>query len=99
MADTDTDVKAPTLQQQIQGMLKATKDSLELATKEQLQSIVLNMETINQRLESALPKKDFEIVGQMKRSEERRVGKECRSRWSPYHEKKKTKEKIRIPQR
>ena len=22
------------------------------------------------------------------RSEERRVGKECRSRWSPYHEKK-----------
>src|SRR5436853_7557990 len=24
------------------------------------------------------------------RSEERRVGKECRSRWSPYHEKKRT---------
>ena len=24
-------------------------------------------------------------VGQKKRSEERRVGKECRSRWSPYH--------------
>src|SRR6266496_5182515 len=28
------------------------------------------------------------------RSEERRVGKECRSRWSPYHEKKNTKKKI-----
>ena len=27
------------------------------------------------------------------RSEERRVGKECRSRWSPYHEKKKEKVK------
>src|SRR5215204_7170843 len=27
------------------------------------------------------------------RSEERRVGKECRSRWSPYHEKKKNEEK------
>src|SRR5438477_8936153 len=26
------------------------------------------------------------------RSEERRVGKECRSRWGPYHEKKKKKE-------
>src|SRR5438309_4097168 len=26
---------------------------------------------------------------QAPRSEERRVGKECRSRWSPYHEKKK----------
>jgi len=24
-------------------------------------------------------------VGNMARSEERRVGKECRSRWSPYH--------------
>ena len=24
-------------------------------------------------------------VGMAKRSEERRVGKECRSRWSPYH--------------
>src|SRR5476651_2776554 len=27
------------------------------------------------------------------RSEERRVGKECRSRWSPYHSKKKDKHK------
>src|SRR5436853_7317841 len=26
------------------------------------------------------------------RSEERRVGKECRSRWSPYHEKKKKRD-------
>src|SRR5256885_16755942 len=25
------------------------------------------------------------LGGQMYRSEERRVGKECRSRWSPYH--------------
>ena len=25
------------------------------------------------------------ISEQIKRSEERRVGKECRSRWSPYH--------------
>ena len=31
---------------------------------------------------------DFEKIwkdGQEDRSEERRVGKECRSRWSPYH--------------
>ena len=26
-----------------------------------------------------------EAVGGIERSEERRVGKECRSRWSPYH--------------
>src|SRR5438445_12465226 len=29
---------------------------------------------------------------EMTRSEERRVGKECRSRWSPDHEKKKEKQ-------
>src|SRR2546426_7637342 len=27
----------------------------------------------------------LESAGQVQRSEERRVGKECRSRWSPYH--------------
>src|SRR5215204_7517571 len=32
-------------------------------------------------------------------SEERRVGKECRSRWSPYHYKKKTKAEHRVRQR
>src|SRR3712207_7018925 len=30
----------------------------------------------------------FDVVGAARRSEERRVGKECRSRWSPYHYKK-----------
>jgi len=25
------------------------------------------------------------VVAKLERSEERRVGKECRSRWSPYH--------------
>src|SRR6266536_3959286 len=29
-----------------------------------------------------------------RRSEERRVGKECRSRWSPYHKKKKYDKRI-----
>ena len=28
---------------------------------------------------------DFSIQVSAERSEERRVGKECRSRWSPYH--------------
>ena len=26
-----------------------------------------------------------DVMGGLRRSEERRVGKECRSRWSPYH--------------
>src|SRR5256885_17044137 len=28
---------------------------------------------------------DTDVLDQLARSEERRVGKECRSRWSPYH--------------
>ena len=33
-------------------------------------------------------KEDYEtekLIREINRSEERRVGKECRSRWSPYH--------------
>ena len=29
-------------------------------------------------------REQYQVVG-LTRSEERRVGKECRSRWSPYH--------------
>ena len=39
---------------------------------------------------AAMKRNDIQIVGindlcPVDRSEERRVGKECRSRWSPYH--------------
>ena len=40
----------------------------------------LNMEGFKSLEEGA--QVEFEVVN---RSEERRVGKECRSRWSPYH--------------
>src|SRR3712207_7715863 len=38
-------------------------------------------------LKRASPSSEREVDGEkyVKRSEERRVGKECRSRWSPYH--------------
>src|SRR2546422_11633005 len=35
--------------------------------------------------------KEGQLLALIERSEERRVGKECRSRWSPYHSKKKKK--------
>src|SRR5688572_31545622 len=38
---------------------------------------------------SLLPGWNAEVAAVKPRSEERRVGKECRSRWSSYHEKKK----------
>src|ERR1043166_6729461 len=37
------------------------------------------------RRQKVFREKEAEIVSLMDRSEERRVGKECRSRWSPYH--------------
>src|ERR1043165_10311883 len=37
------------------------------------------------RLTVARPEGPFEVPLVEERSEERRVGKECRSRWSPYH--------------
>ena len=36
-------------------------------------------------IEPRLPQADFPEHHHDFRSEERRVGKECRSRWSPYH--------------
>ena len=38
---------------------------------------------IGEVVEGKLSSGALEIIA--KRSEERRVGKECRSRWSPYH--------------
>ena len=41
----------------------------------------------NKKAEEAPKKRPYNLreKKEKKRSEERRVGKECRSRWSPYH--------------
>ena len=39
---------------------------------------------LHKLMEVLKPRRDVEVVV-LTRSEERRVGKECRSRWSPYH--------------
>src|SRR5258708_2566595 len=44
--------------------------------------------TVKRGVKDSMPTKSpprFRGLGNMFRSEERRVGKECRSRWSPYH--------------
>ena len=42
---------------------------------------------VRQKIKNDLPKinRCYESALRYERSEERRVGKECRSRWSPYH--------------
>ena len=40
---------------------------------------------VAQRVEEAVQEYHDLLVSSEHRSEERRVGKECRSRWSPYH--------------
>src|ERR1022692_3819179 len=49
--------------------------------------IILYLSGAPSQLDTFDPKPDAaeDIRGEFSRSEERRVGKECRSRWSPYH--------------
>ena len=48
-------------------------------------SMLLFMRREYRRLGSQLDVRGYIEKGIIDRSEERRVGKECRSRWSPYH--------------
>ena len=55
-------------------------------------SVLISEEEVQKRVRelAAQISKDYEgesvkLICILKRSEERRVGKECRSRWSPYH--------------
>src|SRR2546430_17664296 len=56
-----------------------TRSSFELAAK-RLSADVVNFAASGSSVEKGESLKDTVL-----RSEERRVGKECRSRWSPYH--------------
>ena len=49
------------------------------------QDVYLFDDTVLANIRMARPEATDEEVRQQLRSEERRVGKECRSRWSPYH--------------
>ena len=51
-----------------------------------LNNMLLNNQEITEEIKKYLETNDNEnTTTQNLRSEERRVGKECRSRWSPYH--------------
>ena len=54
----------------------------EVKLKNILNAVEVEMAT-DEEIEKLGLKKGY--IGPAERSEERRVGKECRSRWSPYH--------------
>ena len=58
----------------------------ELLTKNDIKITPLRLEILHILHVAAVLLSYDEILAHMhRRSEERRVGKECRSRWSPYH--------------
>src|SRR5947208_6286408 len=75
--DLVTGVQTCALPIYIRAFVKAAYDARSLADAEFL------------ALAPEWPTNRLAAVDRAIRSEERRVGKECRSRWSPYHEKKK----------
>ena len=56
--------------------LKAEKRSLDVKAKRLRREGYVVGNVFGREMKESIP---------VKRSEERRVGKECRSRWSPYH--------------
>src|SRR2546430_8754541 len=48
--------------------------------------VELSLEDLRARRDECLAEREYlSLLRRLVRSEERRVGKECRSRWSPYH--------------
>ena len=55
-----------------------------MLTLQELKQVVGNREE-RRKVPSARYLRENDVAVVKQRSEERRVGKECRSRWSPYH--------------
>ena len=47
--------------------------------------VLVSISGLHMDMDAQIPGPDEDDVIEVVRSEERRVGKECRSRWSPYH--------------
>ena len=63
--------------------LENVKDSANIS--KEMDALKLKSESLTKKIFSSLTDWHAEQQQTRKRSEERRVGKECRSRWSPYH--------------
>src|SRR6266516_5854338 len=69
------------------------EDGIRARTVTGVQTCALPIYPVSEEIElgvrGVFPESDRVLAGEPDRSEERRVGKECRSRWSPDHLKKK----------
>src|SRR5688572_24210387 len=68
-----------------QQVLDLAQALVDVTDKIRLCSICMNMTEQDPCTLCNDPRRDGETICVVARSEERRVGKECRSRWSPYH--------------
>jgi hypothetical protein len=91
-ADQKEAAKAPDASklQDLLDKLAALNPQLEALQKEK-ETLVGQLQALQEQLQAAMDPGNVETAAQNlaqerdERSEERRVGKECRSRWSPYH--------------
>ena len=86
--DEDTpflDDRLKKLNNKIKSLKKAIEDSTARQEKVSQPEMLLSAKDLQiQEYDDALTVRIIEKIT-VRRSEERRVGKECRSRWSPYH--------------
>ena len=54
-------------------------------SEDELKSLLMKVKEESEKVGLKLNIQKMKIMASGPRSEERRVGKECRSRWSPYH--------------
>ena len=66
-------------------LLKAVRDAAVFNPEVQVAPACILWPDRDRQWEAVIPVLQAELPELLTRSEERRVGKECRSRWSPYH--------------
>src|SRR5687767_15857879 len=83
-------------------MLRPVDRSITVSAPQRIAQTILSTSAATSDATALLPMLALTLTRKLRpiaigsvRSEERRVGKECRSRWSPYHEKKKAKEETK----
>ena len=85
---SDQVVKLKTLEDELiqkENELKKIKQHIEIVSGEVIPTMMQEMNISTLKLADGSSVEVKPVYGASIRSEERRVGKECRSRWSPYH--------------